>query len=315
MDTKKNAVKAKKPLSEAGFGAAKNIGILDHIEKIVEISQEKGIDGCLSAGKASLKYITAKLGISPMQAILFSHFMERSESSCILISEIAKAIKCSNIKILKYISECEDLEKKKLVRCSKRNNNVSYRVPYEVMDSLRKNNTFSPEKLENLSIYRFFAVLERLFQEREEGELTRETLFMELMDLIDMNLHLNFCRKIKSYGFYADDFVLLACFCHLSGNNDDDNIRENDIGFLYDDKGYAKSVRKSLSSGDHTLVAEKFVAYANSNGFLDTETWKMSDTAKKELLSELNIKESQHFKKNLIQYDSVKSKTMFYNGR
>jgi len=40
-----------------------NMGILDHIEKIVEISKEHGIDGCLDRGQTHLDYITRRLGV------------------------------------------------------------------------------------------------------------------------------------------------------------------------------------------------------------------------------------------------------------
>jgi len=91
--------------------------ILDKLEKIVEISRKYGISKCLPKGKAYFDYVKNKLDINPIQAVLFSHLMERSADNQILISEIADSIKCSKIRIIKYINECEELEKKKLIRC------------------------------------------------------------------------------------------------------------------------------------------------------------------------------------------------------
>jgi hypothetical protein len=71
---------------------SENNDILGSLEKIVEISKKYGIDKCLSRGKAHLDYVTGKLEISPLQAVLFSHFMEQSASRQIMLSEIAYSL-------------------------------------------------------------------------------------------------------------------------------------------------------------------------------------------------------------------------------
>ena len=91
-----------------------DMGILDHIEKTVEISKKYDIEKCLAKGKKHLDYITGKLGISPVQAVLFSHFLERSSDNHIGINDIAEAVKCSKVRIIKYMNECDVLEKKGL---------------------------------------------------------------------------------------------------------------------------------------------------------------------------------------------------------
>ena len=293
----------------------KDMDILDHIERVVEISQKTGIEMCLSKGKQHLNYITEKLGISPLQAVLFSHFIERSADNEIHISEIAESIKCSKIRIIKYINECEELEKKKLIRCSRNEGGIFFRVPCEVRDSLRKLNGFTPEKNENISIGKFFTVLERLFEERGNHELSHETLILELLDLINLNMHLEFCKKIMSYNLNESDLLLLICFCHLAGNNNDDNIGSHDIEFLYENRGEFVLTKRGLCEGYHTLISDKFMEYNNDNGFLDSESWKLSDTAKKELLSELNLKGKHNYQKNLIMFNAINQKRMFYNSR
>jgi hypothetical protein len=289
------------------------MGILDHIEKIIEISQKYNIEKSLSKGRKHIDYVTGKLGISPIQAVLFSHFMERSDDSHIQLGEIAQSIKCSKLRIIKYINDCEELERKKLIRCRREKDNVSFRVPRDVCESIRKYNEFRPEKKDNLSIDRFFTALERIFEERENDELTYENMKLELLDLINQNMHLLFCKKIMSYKHDEDNLVLLACFCHLAGNNNDDNIGDHDFRFLYEDNTWFRRIRKSLSDGSHSLISTHFIEYNDSNGFVNSESWKLSDMAKKELLSEITI--GRNYKKGLIQFEKITQKKMFYNSR
>ncbi|MDR0497236.1 MAG: ATP-binding protein, partial [Treponema sp.] len=288
--------------------------ILDHIEKIVELSTKYGIDKCYSRGKKHFDYVTGKLGISPIQATLFSHFMDRCGGNQIQLSEIAASIKCSKVRIIKYLNECEELEKKKLLKCN-RDGGISFRIPCNVRDSLRKFNEFKPEKNENLNINKFFTVLQQLFEERENGELTYENLQSELLELVELNMHLLFCKKITSYSLSEDNTILLICFCHLFGNNDDDYIGIHDLDFLYEDKSIVKALKRDLTDGDQTLMEIKIIEYNNANGFVNSESWRLSSLAKKELLSELNLKENHSYKKNLILFDSIKPKKMFYNSR
>jgi len=293
--------------------SVKDKSILDHIEKIVEISKESGMEKCLSAGKKHLDYVSRKLGINCLQAVLFSHFMEKSDDYNIKIGEIAETIKCSKIKILKYMNECEELEKKKLIRCSRGSDGVSYRIPFDVCNSLRKFDEFRPEKLDNLSISKFFVTLENIFNEKSNNELTYDAMKREIMELINLNMQLLFCKKIMSYNLYDDELVLLACFCHLSGNNNDDNIGEHDIKFLYDETCTFYEVKRQLTKGHHPLINGKFIEFANNNGFVNSDSWRLSDMAKKELLSELM--DNHNYQKDLILFDKIKPKKMFYNAK
>ena len=67
--------------------------------------------------------------------------------------------------------------------------------------------------------------------------------------------------------------------------------------------------------GNNFLIESKFICFNNENGFMNSESWKLSDMAKKELLSELCITANRNYKKNLILFDAVKPKKMFYNSR
>jgi len=298
---------------KAEFQDAKVMGILDHLEKIIEISQKYGIEKCLVKAKKHLDYVTEKLGISPIQALLFSHFMERSDDNSIYVSEIASSIKCSKLKIIKYINDCDELEKKRLIRCKRENDNISFRVPRNVCDSLRQFNEFRPDPKENLTIDQFFTNLERIFYEKENEELTYDNMCMELLDLINQNMHLLFCKKILSYNFSQSNLVFLLCFCHLFGNNNDDNIGGHDFKFLFENNTVYRMVKKELSDGSHALINSKFIDYNDNDGFVNSESWKLSDKAKKELLSEITV--VKNFKKGLTSYEKIIAKKLFYNER
>jgi SpoVK/Ycf46/Vps4 family AAA+-type ATPase len=212
------------------------------------------------------------------------------------------------------MNDFNELEKKRLIRCKKTNEGIMYRIPPEVIDSITRNNEYNPMETAGLSIEKFFTVLKQLFRERENEELSFESLSFELLDLIKMNTHLQFCKKIMSYDFSEKDLILLLCFCHLSGNNNDDNIGTHDFTFLYDDKSELKMVSRWLSNGSHTLIESKLIENNNDDGFRDSGSWRVSDKGKQELLEELDVR-AKNYKKDLILFENIKTKKMFYNQR
>jgi len=205
------------------------------------------------------------------------------------------------------------LEKKKLIRCKKKEDGLSFRVPGEVQDSLRKNNTYTPEEYGNLSIFGFFSVLRRIFVERIDKELTYNSLKTELLNLVNQNKHLNFCKKIMSYCLDENDLILLLRFCDLYGAFDMDIIQKHNLEFMFDKELDFSGIMQLLFDGSHPLMKAKLIEHTNEdNSFVCSDVWKLSDTAKKELMTELKEKK---YKKNLILYNSIKPKKMYYNER
>jgi hypothetical protein len=263
------------------------MGILDHFEKIISISQEHGIEKCLYKGKTHLAYVTGKLGISPIQAVLFSHLLEKSYNNHIDLGEIAESIKCSKIRMLKYSSELEELEKKKLIRCRRGDGDISYRIPHEVSKSLQKFNEYKQEKKDNLTFFKFFSALAKLYEIRANNEYSYDTLKYETFDLINQNMHLAFCQEIMRYDLRKRDIMLFILFCLLFWKNSDDNIVPSDFEYLYD--GLEEDfigIRSELTEGKHPLMRKRYIEYTNNNGFEDTERWKLTDAEKHEFLSE-----------------------------
>jgi hypothetical protein len=241
--------------------------------------------------------------------------MEKSNDNRILISEIADSLKCTTVRILKYMNECDELVKKKLIRCIRGSDGIFYRIPRAVCESLRLHSELRLEKNENLSIVKLFSVLEQIFEDKDNNELTDETMKYELHDLIENNKHLLFCQKILSYNLPYSMFSLLLCFCHLFANNNDDNIGTHDIQFMYEDKAEFHYVKKRLVDGTHSLIESKYIEHTNSDGFVNTDSWKMTDKAKKDLLSELNLCDNMKYKKNILFFEKIKEKKMYYNER
>jgi hypothetical protein len=290
---------------------------LTHIEKILEYTEAIGINDLLLEKAAShLAILGERLGVSPMQGALFCLLFSMYNNTAIDQGDLANLLKCTPVKLLHYMNDLEELQKKRLLNSRLNGGTPVFRIPADVVNTLRKKDEFTPESRVNIGIDDLFGVLEDLFGQASDEEITIETLHSELESLIRDNLQLMFCRKLMSYNFPFHEVVLLLCFCHLFVNNDDDNIGFHDFQFLFEKRSQSRYVFREFKEGDHVLIEAKFIENTNDEGFVNRESFKLTDHAKKDLLAELDVQDIHVLrKKGLMLWDSLTPKKLFYNER
>lgn len=114
--------------------------ILESFEYIVELAENSNLDEEFFQKAADhIQYASQKLKLTPMQTVLLSIFVDRSEDNRIRISEIARYAGCRTTKILRLSDDVDVLEKMHYVRAAHSRGDLSYRVPAEALKALRKN--------------------------------------------------------------------------------------------------------------------------------------------------------------------------------
>lgn len=297
--------------------------LLQHIEYIIELAEGSKLnDAFYEQATQSIHYIAKKMKLSSNQTIIFALFLERNNGNYIYPNDLAKFLGCLNIKILSMINDVDELENRHLIRCHLDHNKIKcYRVPLEVVDAVKQNIAYeyNPKNNKNLTIEQLFRQMEQLFDERENEEISCETLESELKSLIEDNTALVFCRQIKEMDkIYDDDhnLLLLLLFCHCFINLDDDSIGFQDFEYLYEEKWTFRKIKSSLQNGNNKLIKMKILEHDTDNRFASKEYFRISDKTKEQLFLELDIKIKQsENKKGLILHDAITVKELFYNKR
>ncbi|MDR3266148.1 MAG: ATP-binding protein [Tannerella sp.] len=290
--------------------------LLEHIEEIVELSDKHGLkDELFVEASEHIRFVAQKLNLSDRQALLFAHFIDNCNDRCIRTQDIAQAMKCRNIRILQYMSDIDELEKRKLIRCSRDEDNTSYRVPPAVIEAVKQNKNYFPPNHENLSALDFFSVVEDFFEQRNNNELTFDALVDELDTLIEENRDLHFSKNIRRYHLSNRNRVLAIFFCHRSVNEEDDETTFYDFDNIFE-KSTFRYLKNELKQQENDLQNQKIIEHTNANGFGDRECFKLTDQARKKLLSDLEEKEKQgKSKKDLILCRSIAEKQLYYNEK
>jgi hypothetical protein len=292
--------------------------LLQNMEMILKFSRKKGFDSSFYENAAVYAERVAQiLGITPIQATLFAHFLNKANDCYINMETIADSLKCTRIQLIQYMDEFDVLEKKKLLCARRDGKSVLYRVPLEVINSLRKGGKYEPNPHVNIPISEFFAVLESFFEQRADNELTFRMFCDELKILFENNPELDFIKRIQDVPMLDfEDIVLLLAFCHFYVNNDDDLIGFHDLEDIFENNAIHRKIVRSLREGTNILMELGLVENANSEGFGDRDYFHLTARAKEELLAEINLHEKNvSGKKDLIKPDSLAVKKLFFNKK
>ncbi|GMO26695.1 MAG: hypothetical protein Ta2B_06980 [Termitinemataceae bacterium] len=301
--------------------AVRNMPLLEHFEKIVEFSEKKGFtDIFWQKAKPHLEFAAESLRITTEQAALFAHFLNSCDDQSICLDDIAKSVKCKRIKLLRYMDEFDKLEKKKYIRCRRVKNQMpTYRVPQAVINSIRKGEAYKPTDNKDISIEKFFDVVSDLFAQRINDELSFDVLAGELRDLITDNEPLEFCQKLKWYvDLYNcnNDLVLFFRMCDILVNDNDDAVNSYQLDDIFDTRSEFREIERYLKEGNHELMALGLIEFSNSDGYNDTEYFRLTDKAKSEFLDELNLKQKTLKRgRDFVFAKDIAAKELFFNKK
>ena len=296
----------------------KKMDLLMAIEQIVEKAKDSQLSKeFFRKADKYIKYVSGKLELTKEQSVMLALFINRSDDSSICISEISSDVKCSTVRILRYMNDIDELEKREFLRCCRDTGyrrSVSYKVPLDVIEAIQHDEKYVPKRSTGLSCEELFGELEEIFDMRKEDELTYENMVKKIDSLFEDNGNLEYVRQVTHSGLIDEDKMLLVLFSHLCVNNNDDNIGFHDLDFLYDNKRMWNRIKSQLSKGNNDLFEEEMIEYNNDDGLVDRESFRMTDKARSELFSELCLKSRNNSKlsKDLIKSEKIAEKKLFY---
>ena len=300
------------------MAASKKMDLLTAVEQIVEKAKGSGLS-CEFYRKADryIKYVSEKMELTKEQSVMMALFIDNSDDDSISISDFGKFVGCRTTRIIRYMADIDVLEKRELVRCSRSDHRITYRVPMEVIEAFKKNEKYVPKDCSGLSCRELFGEIETLFELRNERELTFEALTEKMRNLFDCNKQLLYVQKVRSYNLDNNDEMMLILFSHLFVNNCDDNIGFHDIDSLYDNRRIWRISRAMFEEGEHILLTEGLVENNNSDGFVDRESFRMTDKAKRELFGELNLTALNKNAKrgDVVKAEDIAPKRLFYGEK
>ena len=261
------------------------------------------------------RIISDKLGISETQSMLMAFFINHIFDQNVDLKMLFDGTNCSTSRKLELTNDIDWLiDNHYIVKVKGHWDNLCFKVPTDVIDAFRHNEAYVRKGYEKVSLRSMFFILDDLFTSRGRDMITYFQLEKEVDALFDANRDSDFVRKVRSFRLEPEDTMLLVLFCHLFVNNGDDNIGWHDVDFLYDRSGQTRNARAGLLDDSHVLIMSKIIEHSNAGGFVNKESFKLSERAKRELLGELKIKSVNERKalSDVIKFKDIQHKPLFF---
>ena len=295
----------------------KNLDLLSAVEHIVDKAKDSQLSSeFYRKADRYIRYMSAKLDLTKEQCVMMALFIDNSDDSSITLGDFGQYVGCRTTRLIRYMNDIDVLEKREMVRCCRDRRGISYRVPMEVIESFQHDEIFIPADCSGLTCHQLFGMIEEIFDMRHAEELSYYGMCEKISDLFDCNKQLLFVQKLDNYKLSGDDKMLLILFSHLFVNNNDDNIGYHDLEFMYgrEERRLWKRIKGYLYEGSHHLLNAKMIEYNNDNGFVNRESFKMTQQAKQDLFPELNLPTMSENKKkgDVLKAEDIVEKNLFY---
>ena len=300
------------------MAARKKMDLLAAIEQIVDKAKGTGLSAeFFRKADRYIRYVSEVMELTKEQCVMLALFVDNSCDTDITISSFGEYLGCRTSRLLRYMNDIDVLEKRELIRGRHSHNEVTYRVPVELIEALKRNEKYVPKDYTGLTCVELFGELANIFDMRENKELRYGDMVKKIDDLFCCNSNLEYVQKVKSYGFSERTRMLLILFSHLFVNNSDDNVGWHDLEFMHDGRAMWSSVKNRLSSGNHPLLEANIIENNNDGGFGDRNSFRMTNKAKNELFGELNLTSMNKRSKrgDIVRYEDIVPKALFYNEK
>ncbi len=289
--------------------------VLEAFEYIVEAARDsKFSEKFFEKSSLNIKYASRKLKLSPMQTILLAIFVDNSEDFSIRISDIASYIGCRPAKILRLSSDIDALEEKHYLRASHSHNSLSYRVPFDALKALKKNQPFIYKMEAITDLHTFFDRFNDLMKDMGDDEITHDKLLSLTNEYLLEIKDSYFVRTFKGFKFHEEEILIFIYMAHLFVENNDNAIRLSDIENLYDNDRIPSWCKNKLRCHTSDLFKHKLIENVNEDGMACTDCYKLTDYAKTDLLSELNLNLKPKAEHDLIKSTTFPRKKLIYNA-
>ncbi|MBR6892953.1 MAG: ATP-binding protein [Bacteroidaceae bacterium] len=290
----------------------KEMTLLQAIERVVELSEDSKMSPeFMKKARTEIQFLAKSYGITERQAVLFCVCMEKGPQR-VDYDDLASYLGLNKIGVLSYASDIDALVRRRLLKYRDVKDEDDFDIPSVVIRSLKHNEVYQLPQRKGLDCFAMFELLDQWFEDLDDDAITPHDLCEELQSLFEDNPQVGFVKHLKAYCLDAEDEMVVAYFSHRLVNHDDDDIRFRDIEDLYGSKADFTNAKGTLRSGRHRLQNKKLIEHKCVDGLADVTRYKLTETAKRDLLAEMKINEAEEKLANTLEVSKLTQKQLFF---
>ena len=287
--------------------------ILQLMDLLSERSDDSKLgDGFWADNQDAAAAVAARLGITPLQAVLLSICLCHGPRN-VDYNDISRHLDISNIRALEYSEELNALIRARYLKFHDAKDEDSFDVPRTVIRAFKNNDIPEPPKKTGLNIHELFDRLNDYFEDLDDNAIAPGELYHELKELFNANGHISFTRELNGLKIdRCNDWMILVIVCHYLINKDDDRITFGQIEDVFRCKSSFNEAKAALKEGSHYLMQEGLIEHVCEDGIANTSQIHLTPKARQILLSEFQLQSSETAVAGLTKPESLIEKTLFY---
>jgi len=286
--------------------------LLQAIERVVELADDSKMSKeFMMKAKTEIQMLAKSFGITERQAVLFCVCMEKGPRR-VDYDDLASYLDLNKIGVLSYASDIDALVRRRLLKYRDVKDEDDFDIPTAVIRCLKHNEVYQLPQRKGLDCAAMFELLDQWFEDLDDDAISPHDLCEELQLLFEDNLQVGFVKHLREYHLNAEDEMMVAYFAHRLVNRDDDDIRFCDIEDLYDSRADFTNAKSRLRSGEHKLQNKKLIEHKCVDGLADVTKYKLTEAAKRELLAEMKINETEEKLADMLDSSKLTQKQLFF---
>ena len=166
-------------ISEKKEKDVNELTLLQTIERVVELSKDSELDDeFLESAEPELTLLSSRLGVTPVQAVLFSICLDCGPYR-VNYDDLAGHLDMGNVRVLSYGKDLDALVRRRLLRYRNVEDGDTVGVPTNVLKALKNDEVPELPKIKGLDVFEFFEAVNRIFNDLIDDAATVDDTCME----------------------------------------------------------------------------------------------------------------------------------------
>ncbi|MCQ2345774.1 MAG: ATP-binding protein [Paludibacteraceae bacterium] len=292
-----------------------DMNILELVEEVSNIVRKSGgIEERYEEYHPYCEELSARLALTEQQAYWLSIFVSMSDDNHIMVRDLANFIDCSSIRVQAKWENIEALVRAGYIRPNQIDATSAFCVPEKVMNSLRHNQAVPKVNIAGLSSEQLMDCFMDKLAQRDNGYIDYDSFWMEISDLMTANPDLPFVKQYRKYNLSAFDGLILiitASFCASIGN---ERVGFGEIMDILPEHKIARVAMRQIERDQHELQKRNLIENQCEEGQVNSQIWHLTDSAKEELLPDIECINRPESTRGLMRADTLQKKNLYFNA-
>ncbi len=299
--------------------------IVTALNRILEQAEDSSLsDEFWETVKNPLAFLRERLELTNMQIVVLAILIETGEPMS--WKSIGNYLNSTRLSIMIYSEEIEELVTKRwLIR-----RNVheiggyfeGFSLVRGVVNALRHNKVFVPEKIDGLTEQQF---VDKLESHIDKNMRDRNMEFKDdeewMLQLVKANPDLPLCHEVLKFNdIHVQSLLLMIVVDYAQWEGTDgEGLQYQTIDDLYPEEYECNCLRHELRMGSHVLIQHGYIEHKCDEGQVNGEQYMLTREAKNALLSNYKPSRSKCRRATLNgrflkSHKTIKEKSLFFNA-